>query len=230
LVHTASRDKNLFKRLAEEVSVFTMADRGETELLFPENANVSAMLRYAQFRVAIATEDGKRAAKILDRMLFEIARLTGESKPHILALALGTALVESSVPLPPKRWLDMLQTLTVLPGMRRVLRQQRSHTGPFGGLTMRASHDEMLFIIRGSALSGIDQLCELVEALEARPAAIRDRYLAAASNLSQSIGHIVASAWLSSVRAEGFDGKAAAAKLAGRHRNGIALEKCRHGH
>lgn len=214
LVHTASRNKGLFKRLAEEVSVFAMADRGDKEMLFADNVTVSTMLRYAQFRVAIAIEDPKRAAKILDRLLFEIDQQSGALKSNSLALALGTALMERSVPLPPKRWLDMLQTLTALPDMRRAFRQRPSHTDPFSGLTICASHDEMMFIIRATALSGIDQLCELVEALDALPAEIRDRYLTAASNLSQSIGHIVASAWLSAVRVVGFDGKAAAAKLA----------------
>jgi hypothetical protein len=215
LVHTASRDRDLFKQLAEEVSIFAMADRGEGELLFPENLSVSAMLRYAQFRVAIATEDGKLAADILDRMLFEIDQLTGELKSNILALALGTALLERSVPLRPKRWIDMLKTLTALPEMRRMLRQRPSHTDPTSGLRVSASHDEMMFIIRATALSGIDQLCELVEVLDAQPAEIRDRYLTGASSVSQSVGHIVASAWLSAVHSKGFDGKTAAAKLAG---------------
>jgi hypothetical protein len=214
LVHTAHHDKESFKRLAEEISVFAMADRGESALLFPENVKVSTMLRYLQFRVATATGDGKRAAKILDRLLFEIDLLKDALKQNTLILALATALMERSVPLSPKRWFGMLQTLTALPNMQRMLRQRPSHTDPYGGLTVSASHDEMMFIIRATALSGIDQLGELVEVLEGQPAAIRDRYLIAASNQSQSIGHIVSSAWLSDVRAKGFDGRAAAAKLA----------------
>jgi len=214
LVHTASRDKNLFKRLAEEVSLFAIVDRGEAELLLPGKANISVMLRYAQFRVAIATEDGNRAAQILDRMLFEIEQLTGRFKSTSLGLALGTALIERSVPLRPMRWLGMLQTLTALSGMRSMLRRQSSQTDPLDGLTASAAHDEMMFVLRATALSGIDQLCELVAALSTQPAAIRDRYLAATSNLSQSTGHIVSSAWLPDARKEGFDGKAAAAKLA----------------
>jgi hypothetical protein len=91
LVSTATRDKDLFKRLAEEVSVFAMADRGANELLVPDNVQTSAMLRYAQFRVAIAIEDVKRAATILDRLLFEIDHLTGASKSNFFVMALGTA-------------------------------------------------------------------------------------------------------------------------------------------
>ena len=169
LVQTATRDKDLFKRLAEEVSIFAMADRGENELLVPDNVQTSTMLRYAQFRVAIAIEDGKRAATILDRLLFEIDHLTGATKTNFFMMALGTALMERSVPLSPARWLDMLQTLAALPTMRRFLRQRPSHTDPFSGLTLSASADEMMFIVRATALSGIDQLCEFVEAVDALP-------------------------------------------------------------
>jgi hypothetical protein len=86
------------------------------------------------------------------------------------------------------------------------------HTDPYSGFT--ASSDEMLFIARATALNGINQLCELIEVLDAQPAEVRDRYLAAASNILRSTGHIVASAWLSSVRVPGFDARAAAATLA----------------
>jgi hypothetical protein len=218
LIHASSRDKNLFKRLAEEVSVFAIADRGESELLVPDDVHVSTKLRYAQFRVAIAIEDGKRAAKILDRLLLEIDQLTGESKESMLAVVLGTAFMERSVPIPPKRWLGMLETLVSLPSMRNVLRQRPKHTDPLSGLTLSASPDEMMFINRATALDGIDQLCDFVEALNALSEAVRDRYLAAASNLLQSNHHIIASAWLSAVRDKGFDGKAAATKMGALYR------------
>jgi hypothetical protein len=41
LIHASSRNKKLFKRLAEEVSVFAIADRGKSELLVP----ISPMVR-----------------------------------------------------------------------------------------------------------------------------------------------------------------------------------------
>ena len=213
LIHTAHHDKNLFRRLAEEISVFALVDRGEAAPLFPENIKVSTMLRYAQFRVAAATEDGKRAAKVLNRLLFEIEQLKGALKSNTLKLALLTALMERAVPLRPKRWFDMLLSLYALPDMQRALNLRPSRSDPYSGLTLSASHDEMIFIIRATALRGIDELGELVEVLESQPAAIRDRYLIAASNQSQGVGHIVSSAWLSAVRSEGFDAKAAAAKL-----------------
>jgi len=114
----------------------------------------------------------------------------------------------------PKRWLDLLKVLVALPEMQSLLRQKPSYADPYSGLTLSASPDEMIFIARATVLNGIDQLCELVGALDAMETATRERYLTAASNVSRSVGHIVASAWLSSVRAKDFDGKTAATKLA----------------
>ena len=204
----------MFKRLAEEVSVFAMIDRGETELLFPENPNVSTRLRYAQFQVAIATEDRRRAAEILDRILFEIDQLTGKSKSDLLVLTLCTALTERSVPLAPRRWLAMLKRLITFPEIRRVMRQRPSHAVPDSELFGSPAYDEMIFINRATGVSGMDELCELIDVLDDEPATVRDRYLSAASNLARSVHHIVSSALLSDERAKAFDGKATAAKLA----------------
>jgi hypothetical protein len=101
-------------------------------------------------------------------------------------VALGTALTERSVPLRPKLWLAMLRTFIALPAVQRVLKQKPSHVDPHSGLTLSATHDEMIFIVRATALSGIDELCELVDGLDAEHATDRERYLAAASNLLQS--------------------------------------------
>ncbi|KYK43182.1 hypothetical protein A1D31_38620 [Bradyrhizobium liaoningense] len=128
-------------------------------------------------------------------------------------MALATALMERSIPLPPVRRLEMLKALVAIPEMRRVFGKRPSHTDPLSGLTLSASPDEMMFIVRATALSGIDQLCELVGALDAMEEVTRERYLNAASNLMRSVSHIVASAWLSEVESDGFDSKAAGAKL-----------------
>jgi tetratricopeptide (TPR) repeat protein len=172
------------------------------------------MLRYAQFRVSIATADGKHAVQALDRTLFEIDKLTGESRLHFLALTLSTALMELVVPLTPRRWFKMLRRLGTLPNMRHVLRQRLSRAGLDDELFRSPSGDEVMFLNRATDLNGIDELCELIDLLDREPDLVRDRYLLAASNLLRSVGHIVSSAWLSEVRSDGFDGNVAAAKLA----------------
>ena len=214
LAQASTRNAQEFKRLAEEVSVFALADRGPGVPLFAESPGVSTMLRFAQLRVAIATGGGASAARILDRMLAEIEMLPMDLRPNLTALALGTALPATTVPLAPKRWLGMLRSLSELPGLGRILgKKAAAQTDPLSGLTATATHAEMMFIVRASALAGIDELEELVAELDSGPASIRERYLNAASNIWQSVSHIVAPAWLASVRADGFDGRTAAETL-----------------
>jgi tetratricopeptide (TPR) repeat protein len=213
LISLANRDKTLFKRLAEEVSVFSLARHGDETPLLPDDVHISILLRYAQFRVAIAIENGQRAAVILDRLLSEIELLKDGRESDRLALALATALSERSVPIRPGRWLTMLKTFTALPLVRRLLKQRPSHRDPLSGFTYSPRQDEMIFIVRATALNGIDELCELAEALNAQDAEVRERYLTATSNVLQSTTHIVSSAWLSEARATGFDGRAAATRL-----------------
>lgn len=214
LVSTAYRDKAVFKRLAEEVSVFAMVDRDKAEPLLPESLNISVMLRYAQLLVTLAVRDAKRAAEVLERALAETAQLDGKLKTYTLSVILSSALIDPTLPLPPRRWMDMLLTLSALPETGEMLRQRPVYTDPFSGLTVKPSHEEMMFVIRASALNGIDELCELVDVMDKLPAVTRDRYLKTAATVSQSTTHIVTSAWLSEVRRKGFDSKAAAAKIA----------------
>src|SRR6202040_3710655 len=104
-----------------------------------------------------------------------------EFRSNSLSMVLTTVLTERSVPLSPTRWLSMLQTLITLPEWQIVRRPRPSHPVAYSELAVSTSADEMMFIIRATALSGIDQLCELVEALDAMEPATRERYLTAAS-------------------------------------------------
>lgn len=214
LMSTAYRDKVLFKRLAEEVSVFALADRGANEPLFRENLNVSSMLRYAQLLVACALNDFTTALRVLDRAIAEAEKLDGEFKTNTLGLILSSALIERSLPLPPPRWLAMLRRLGELPVIGEMLRQRPQHKDPFSGLIMAVSHEEVLFVARATALTSIDELAQLIDALAKLPTETRDRYLGAATTMARSTTHIVTSAWLSEVKRPGFDAHEAAQTLA----------------
>jgi hypothetical protein len=74
-----------------------------------------------------------------------------------------------------------------------------------------ATHDEMMFIIRATALKSVEELVELIDALEQQPKAVRDRYLGAAARTNQSLHLIVAGSGLAEVKRPGFDARAAAA-------------------
>lgn len=214
LISKAYSDKELFRRLAEQVSVFARADRGASEPLFPEDLHISSMLRYAQFLVAIAVDDLATAGRVLDRALAEAGKLDGKPHTYMLCLILSSAIMERALPLPPSRWLMMLRTLSELSGVGDLLHKRPPYKDPFTGLTINASNEEVLFVLRASALTSIGELSDLIFTLDKLPVDVRDRYLACASSMANSIAHIVSSAWISEVKHQDFDAGAAADSFA----------------
>lgn len=63
---SANPERSQFKRLAQEVSVFALVDRGSNKPLVPGDIRLSTFLRFAQLRVAVATDDMKQAARLVD--------------------------------------------------------------------------------------------------------------------------------------------------------------------
>jgi hypothetical protein len=211
LAASSTPEKSQFKRLAQEVSVFTLVDRGEGVPLIPGDRGLSTMLRFAQLRVAVATDDMKEAARIVDRALFENGLVGGDARQYLDAMIFASVIMEPRIPIRPRRWLPMLQELTAAPLMQPIFAQVPPPKGSFAGLPPTATNDEMMFITRGAALKSVNELVELIDALEQQPKAIRDRYLGAAARTNQSLHLIVSASWLAEVKQPGFDGRAAAA-------------------
>jgi hypothetical protein len=211
LAASSKPKKSQFRRLAQEVSVFTLVDRGEGVPLVPGDPSLSTMLRFAQLRVAVATDDLKRAARLVDKALFENSLTEGERRQGLDALVFTTVMIEPRIPIGPKRWLPMLLDLASTPIMQLISAQPLPETRSFSGLLPTAAHDEMMFIARASALKSVEELAELIDALEQQLKATRDRYLGAAARMLQSLHSIVSASWLTEAKKPGFDGRAAAA-------------------
>jgi tetratricopeptide (TPR) repeat protein len=204
---SANPAKSQFKRLAQEVSVFALVDSGDDKPLIPDDIPLSTLLRFAQLRVAVATDDMKQASRLVDRAL-------GENKYADAvydAMIFATVMLEPRIPIGPKRWLPMLLDLVATPALRSMFTQTLPAASPFSGLPPTATHDEMMFIARASALKSIEELAELIEVLEQQPQPVRDRYLGAAARTNPSLHLIVAASWLTEAKRSGFDAKAAAA-------------------
>jgi tetratricopeptide (TPR) repeat protein len=203
--------KNQFKRLAQEVFPFALFDRGSGNPLVPGDASLSRLLRFAQLRVAVAADDMKQAAVLVDRALAENASLAPVERQMVNALVYTMVMLEPQIPIGPKRWLPMLLELIATPEIGEMFTQPLPTGDMFGGLPPTASHEEMLFIARATAVKSAEQLAELIEALEEQPKAVRDRYLGAAARTNQSLHVIVSASWLVEVKRPGFDARAAAA-------------------
>jgi tetratricopeptide (TPR) repeat protein len=203
--------KNQFKRLAQEVSPFALFDRGSGNLLVPGDASLSRLLRFAQLRVAVAADDMKRAAVLVDRALAENASLVPDECRLANSLFYTMVMLEPQIPIGPKRWLPMLLELVATPEIGEMFTQPVPTGDMFSGLPPTASHEEMLFIARAAAVNSVEQLAELIEALEHQPKVLRDRYLGAAARTNQSLHLIVSASWLVEVKRPSFDARAVAA-------------------
>ena len=203
--------KSQFKRLAQELSVFTLVDRDEDVPLIPDDNELSALLRLAQLRVAVTTEDMNRAATLVDKVLFEISLVQERDRQDLSVLLWATVMLEPRIPIPPKRWLAMLLDFTASPPVRSILLQARPIEGMFSGLLAKASPDEILFIVRATALKSVEELAELIGALEQWPRETRDRYIGALARSNQGLHLVVSASWLAEVKRPEFDARTAAA-------------------
>ena len=204
-------EKSQFKRLAQEISVFALWEVHEGLLLLPDDVELSSLLRFAQIRVAIANDDVDLASKLTLKALSTIQFVEDDTKLYFSVLIWATVLLEPRIPISPSRWLQMLLDFVATPIVNSLLARVRPTAG-IGDLLLGASPDESLFIIRATALRGVEELGELIDALEKTPKAIRDRYIGAAARTNKSLHLVVSGSWLAEVKRPGFDARIAATK------------------
>jgi len=210
LTASTQEKKSQFKRLAQGISAFAIFDKGEGNLLIPDDTKLSTLLRFAQLRVAVANEDMKRAATLVDRALAENVYVEETGRPLYNAMIYSTVLLETRIPIGPKRWLPMLAEVVATPEMAGMLTIPLPTGGLFDGRPANATSEEILFIARAAASKSVGELAELIDTLEEQPKALRDRYLGSAARTNQSLHLIVAGSWLAEVKRDGFDARAAA--------------------
>jgi tetratricopeptide (TPR) repeat protein len=160
---------------------------------------------------------------LVDRALAENTSLSPDQRQLANALIYSSVMLEPQLPIGPKRWLPMLLELVATPEIGRLFTQALPTGDMFGGLPPTASHEEMLFIGRAAAVESVEQLAELIEALEQQPKAVRDRYLGAAARTNQSLHLIISASWLDEVKRPGFDARAAAATFHGLSQSDVAM-------
>lgn len=217
LLTTVQRDKETFRRLAQEVSVFTAFGTAAKQPLFAPGMRLSCLLRLGQLHVAVVNDQLRRAADILDQLLWEIEQLPADQRDSLRAVAFATALVERTIPLAPNRWIGMLHGLTATPRIGSQFMRPLKSQGLIPDL-VGLTYEQMIFAWRASALDGIDALANLVATLDSEAPENRERYLTAAGISSHNRDLTVSSAWLADVRKPGFNSRAAVDRLADLYR------------
>ncbi len=212
-IASASADpkKSEFKRLAQEVSIFARMSLDFIKSTNPQEFKIFTLLSFAQLRVAVALDDMVLAAKLVDRALAESSLADSEHRQYFEALIASTVMQETGIPIGPRRWLSMHLDMVASTLMGPLLNKPDTTGGPIDAFLPSGTQDQIMFIIRASALRSVDDLVELIETLDRQPKDVRARYLGAAAQRKQSLHIIVAASLQGSAKQPNFDARSTAA-------------------
>ena len=138
--------------------------------LYRENGMVDLILRLAQYRVAVASRQSEEAIAIMDRTL-ELLDQTeyGPLGNMNFIMAYTTFLNSIEIPIPPRRSIDMLSRLMDLAKGEEAFSEILHNFGKRDEarlLLAGFSPFQVLFSFEAARISGLDDLQELLNALE----------------------------------------------------------------
>lgn len=173
-------------------------------LIFPASAHISNMLRLGQLLVVLAGGNIERAKRAWEATKREIA----EAGPRFEVVVLAKMLVETIVVDAIPEWLELLLKLDSF-----------AQTDPGLGKVAQAMHDErgtpetpqsFAFVLQAMALRSTPRLLAAFERLDREAPEVRDRLFSGLEHGAGNYSHLVNSAWVGSVKVEGFDAEQAA--------------------
>jgi tetratricopeptide (TPR) repeat protein len=138
--------------------------------LYRENPMVDLILRLAQYRITAACRQGEKALVIMDRT-FELLDQAKDVRPDKMSsiMAYSAFLNTIEIPIPPRRSVDMLSRLMDLADDEKAFseivhnfKKMEKLGVPMAGL----SPFQTLFSLEAARITGLDDLDELLSALE----------------------------------------------------------------
>jgi len=183
--------------------------------LFKENIHVSAMLRLAQFRVAVWANRVELLPAIADQLINESRMLEDKAiRDGFICEAISSILIERALSIRPQRWLLLLTELDdlILNGEGELIEYTRTLDIVKYGLD-KWKISQFLFMIRATSLRGIDELIELFTELDQLEVERRKHLLSALNALPNDVRLMIDSAWLFDTQRDDFSGVIAANKL-----------------
>lgn len=201
------------RSILEQLFILPLLDTYDNQPLFEENHYVSAMLRLAQFKVAGVTGRTDRLERIADRLISE-ARLVKPKRASkgLLLVAISKVLTERALSMAPKKWMSLLEEAEKILSSDASVGKAMRKTAGGKEKSVDWSPLQLMFVVRATALDGIDHLVELFGQLEKIGAERRNELLAALEMPQVGSRLMVNSAWLAEVRRGPIDGRSAAEK------------------
>ncbi len=185
------------RKVSEQLFLLPLFDTYDNKPLFPENAHVSAMLRFTQFQVAVATNVTDRLERIVERLIAEARMIEhDDASKGFLLIAISTALMERSLPIRPSKWMSLLAEFQdLLSGDSEIAKFARNLEPLKEGLE-NWTPGQFMFVCRATALKGIDELVELFKHLNSLEVPHRNDLLSALRDPYTGARLMIHSAWL----------------------------------
>lgn len=194
---------------------FVHADRP----LVPDDANINQMLRVAQIKVAAAQGMVTPAVTAFRRLALESgADVPGTAMRNMAAFT----LVSAELDLSSADWFPIVHQMApnAIEQTNAMIALAAADGVPMDGAPPSFPVDDLgafLFTLRSHKLQGLDDLTTLIDLLEPVDRDRRETYFRGVGLQRQSDNRqtLVQTAWLAETRREGFDAKAAIARLEG---------------
>ena len=180
--------------------------------MFPENPSVSGMLRLAQFKLAAAAADGKKASDSATALFDEIGRVPrGELRRAFDAMALSGVLCTLGVANYLDNWMSILRRFKAmvegddfLQGLRANLERHADAAG--------ANFFGALFGIGSAGLASVERLEHIIDELDKLDASERALWLTPVEKSFSDYSVFINGPWASQQRRESFDATNAATR------------------
>jgi hypothetical protein len=205
IAHAATNTGSDAERLAQALFVFPLIRNDDW--LYPEDPNLSRMLRVGQLKVAAGGQDADRILKIYHRLLLEVA---DANEPQLQRSAAAFIVISAKAsPLLPQQWFEIFRAFEAGPLVEYV----NSEAATVPEMSVAPDVATAMFALRATSLNGLEELAELFDVLDGVDDADRHRYLNDLPEPYAGCRAIVQTAWLSSSQKSGFDAQDAVLRL-----------------
>ncbi|HEY9793973.1 MAG TPA: hypothetical protein V6D22_26495 [Candidatus Obscuribacterales bacterium] len=202
---TNATDRATFAMLAREVSSFPSFIARGTDLLFPKDKSVSAMLRIVQCLVAVSISS-ENLPNIFERMVAECRQLDdAELAPVLTFMGITMTLMYRDTKLNPHLWMDALKGFDNLLDQLRQQGLDPNKLFQTEGLKL----DQLLFGIQATSTRTVEDLHQLFEILDGMTDNLRDSLLKGVDHLDGT-RLMVDNAWLNESKSSTLQGEPAA--------------------
>ena len=209
IMRTPDNDR---KMIAEHL--FLLPLLGTNQPLCKEDIHVSAMLRFAQFRVAAWANKTDCLPAIADQLITEARMLDNKEIANgFLILVITSILMEQSLRISPKKWIPLLEGLEKAMSGEGELAQFVRTLDPIKKSLGNWTIPQFVFYNRATSLKSIDELVELFSELNRMERKHRVMLLSSLSILSSGKRLMIDSPWLAETMEKTLDGVDAAGKF-----------------